>query len=75
MNSMVHKIENLQRSIDDLNSVFEIKDYKVKHMNKNKLDRRQNGLFEEAYLKHFETNKNFVTDFLEKDVKLYDICH
>jgi len=71
----IYKIENLQRSIDDLNSVFEIKDFKVKHMNENKLDERQNGLFEEAYRKNFETNKNFVTDFLEKDVKLYDICH
>jgi hypothetical protein len=71
----IYKIENLQRSINDVNSFFEIKDYKVKHMNENKLDQRQNGLFEKAYRKNFETNKKFVTGFLQKDVKLYDLCH
>ena len=69
----VHKIENLQQSINDLNSVFNIKDYKVKHMNKNKLDQKQNDLFEKAYRKNFEANKTFYTGFLQKDVALYDI--
>lgn len=71
----IHRIENLQQSINDLNSFFNLKDYKVKHMNENKLDQKQNDLFEKAYRKNFEMNKKFVTGFLQKDVKLYDICH
>jgi hypothetical protein len=69
----VHRIENLQQAINDLNSALNIKDYKVKHMNKNKLDQKQNDLFEKAYRKNFEANKTFYTGFLQKDVALYDI--
>ena len=67
------RIENLQHSIDQLNNTFNIKKYKVKHMNKNKLNKKQNDQFEKEYQKHIEENKTFYTNFLEKDVRLYDI--
>jgi len=65
--------ENLQHSTDQLNTVFNIKKYKVKHMNKNKLDKKHNNQFEKEYQKHMEENKKFYTNFLEKDMRLYDI--
>jgi hypothetical protein len=70
----INRIENLQQAIDDLNSALNIKDYEVKHSNKNILSQQQNVLFEEAYRKNFEANKIFYTGFLEKDVQVYDIC-
>lgn len=70
----IHRIENLQQAINDLNSTLNIKDYKVKHMNKSILSQQQNSLFEIAYRKNFEMNKTFYTGFLKKDVQLYDIC-
>ena len=69
----VHRIENLQRSVDQLNTDLHIKQYTVKHINKNKLDQQQNDQFEEAYRENFETNKTFYTGFLQKDVALYDL--
>jgi len=69
----VHRIENLQQSINELNTAFNIKEYTVKHNNSNKLDQQQNDQFEKAYRKNFETNKKFYTDFLQKDIALYDI--
>ena len=69
----VHRIENLQRSVDQLNTALNVKQYTVKHINKNKLDQQQNDQFEEAYRENFETNKTFYTGFLQKDVALYDL--
>jgi len=59
--------------MNELNTAFNIKEYKVKHNNSNKLDQKQNDQFEKAYSKNFETNKRFYTDFLQKDIALYDI--
>ena len=70
----INRIENLQQAINDLNSALNIKDYNVRHSNKNILNQHQNELFEEAYRKNFETNKSFYTGFLKKDVQMYDIC-
>tara|TARA_E500000331_G_C17184788_1_gene682149 strand:- start:238 stop:744 length:507 start_codon:yes stop_codon:yes gene_type:complete len=67
------RVENLQHSIDQLNIAFNIKKYKVKHMNKNKLDKKHNSQFEKEYQKHMQDNKTFYTNFLEKDMRLYDI--
>jgi hypothetical protein len=67
------RVENLQHSIDQLNTALSIKKYKVKHMNKNTLDKKQNDQFEKEYQKHMQENKTFYTNFLEKDMRLYDI--
>ena len=42
-------------------------------MNKNKLDKKHNSQFEKEYQKHMQDNKTFYTNFLEKDMRLYDI--
>jgi hypothetical protein len=67
------RVENLQHSIDQLNTALNIKKYKVKHMNKNTLDKKHNKQFEKEYQKHMKENKTFYTNFLEKDMRLYDI--
>ena len=56
-----------------MDTLSPVKKYKVKHMNKNKIDKKHNSQFEKEYQKHIQENKTFYTNFLDKDMRLYDI--
>jgi len=66
-------LENLQESISTLNTKWDIDNYILKHKNKNDFNQEQNDQFNEEYEKNLQTNKTFYTDFLDRDIKLYDI--
>lgn len=68
----IASVENLQQSITQLNTNWNIKDYKLNYENQNSFDDAEEEQFNREYEKILLDNQIFYKKFLEEDIKLYE---